>query len=931
MPEIDPSAPRLVIRRDPESPIQSDPAVDWAVQQVADALTANGITVAEMSADKVSSGEPDVELAASVGADRLPESYLFEEAGPSGRLVLRADDPRGFSYGLLDLLDAAEPGGTVADLLDGIGRGRHDAAVPVRGIQRNFCNVDQDSEWFHDRGFWTEYLDWLATSRFNRFHLAFAMQYNYSHDTVTDNYLCLVYPFLFEVDGYQVAAEGVDAEEQRRNLDSLRFVAAETKRRGLHFQLGLWNHAYDYGAESRERFPITGLDEGNHADYSAAGLAKLLDECPGIDGFTFRVHYEGGIAEAGHEIFWDKVFSAASRSGRDLEIDMHAKGVDQLLLDSLAGKPGLRPVISAKYWAEHCGLPYHQVSIRDREAARPVDPGADLRGVTNFSRRFTRYGYGDFLSEERQADLMFRIWPGTQRLLLAGSPDLAAGFGRSSTFGGARGMDVCEPLSFKGRDDTAAFGDRDPYVDPELRMGTAVWKKYKYGYLLLGRLMHDPDADPRVWRRHLTDTYGEAAAAVEAALNSLSKVLPLVTVVHGASGSNNLYWPEMYNNLPISARIHSGTPISERKPDPRAEKYGISYAYSAQLDDEARGEALIDYTEQEKAELLTELLLHDTDDAVNWGGISPFDPGLFSSVDEFVDDLVAGRQSAKYTPLEVAELLDGLVRSAQDHLALLDVASTEPDPSSGSRTGDHSQLRRTLVDLQILSRLGTFFAGKFRAAVHYAVFRATGDRSQLAASITVYRPARDAFAEIGGISADVYQSRIAFGKEPYEGGSWADRVPAIDRDLAALEAELAGVADRGRSALLDTVRPRMAPVELGHQPPDSFARGQELEIRVSSAPDVEQMILHYRHVDQSQRLQQIAMTRSEDGFFAVIGKDYTDTDYPLMYFFSLQDRSGRRTFAPGLDASLANQPYHLLHSNEYRAIRSTTEQPAKGN
>ena len=99
---------------------------------------------------------------------------------------------------------------------------------------RSFSSVDEDLPWFHDRQFWTDYLDWIARCRFSRFHLALGMQYNYGADRhgATDNYLCFAYPFLFDVDGYDVRAEGVGAAEQQRNLETLRFIAAESKRRG---------------------------------------------------------------------------------------------------------------------------------------------------------------------------------------------------------------------------------------------------------------------------------------------------------------------------------------------------------------------------------------------------------------------------------------------------------------------------------------------------------------------------------------------------------------------------------------------------------------------------------------------------------------------------------------------------------------------------
>jgi hypothetical protein len=50
--------------------------------------------------------------------------------------------------------------------------------------------------------------------------------------------------------------------------------------------------------------------------------------------------------------------------GRPILIDMHAKGVDAELQEIAAGT-GQAVTLSAKYAAEHQGLPYHQTTIRD--------------------------------------------------------------------------------------------------------------------------------------------------------------------------------------------------------------------------------------------------------------------------------------------------------------------------------------------------------------------------------------------------------------------------------------------------------------------------------------------------------------------------------------------------------------------------------------
>ena len=590
--------PTVLVTRNENNPVTTGPPVTWAVETLTQRLAEKGITAA---IGRPGDATLTIELVTPdevSGVDVPTGDESFTVVGQGSRIIVAGNDPTGLVYAVLELADRVTHAADPLETLTATTTYSESPAVPVRGLVRSFSSVDEDVPWFHDREFWTEYLTALASARFNRFHLALGMQYNYGADRhgATDNYLCFVYPFLFDVDGYEVAAEGVDGAEQKRNLETLRFIAAETKRRGLKFQLGLWNHAYDYGRDSVHRFPITGVGPDNHAAYCGAGIAKLLTECPDIDGLTFRVHYEGGIPDDKHEIFWRSVFEGANSVGRPLEIDMHAKGVDQALLDAV-DLPNLSPVLSAKYWAEHVGLPYHQASIRAKETAKPIPPGHEMKGITEFSRRFTRYGYGDFLREDRNVDLMFRVWPGTQKLLLWGDPAIAAGYGRLSTFGGSRGVDLCEPLFFKGRKGSGEPGHRDPYIREDLRLpGNREWTKYRYSYLLWGRLLYNPDTEPETWRRHLRSTYGAASGEVERSLSALSRILPLVTVVHGVGGSNNGYWPEVYLNLPISSRVHS---------------------------DHYAG---------------------DTDPPANWGGVSPFDPTTFYGIDEYVGG--AGRAGA---------------------------------------------------------------------------------------------------------------------------------------------------------------------------------------------------------------------------------------------------------------------------------------------
>ena len=43
---------------------------------------------------------------------------------------------------------------------------------------------------------------------------------------------------------------------------------------------------------------------------------------------------------------------------------------------------------------------------------------------------------------------------------------------------------------------------------------------------------------------------------------------------------------------------------------------------------------------------------------------------------------------------------------------------------------------------------------------------------------------------------------------------------------------------------------------------------------------------------------------------------YTDSPYPLFYFFELRDSEGSAWFSPGLAPDLSNQPYYVLRSQQ---------------
>jgi hypothetical protein len=399
-----------------------------------------------------------------------PESLRLSPGKVGGvpAILISAADVRGLIYGLLELAERVRFNSNPLVALQLKHVLEEKPANEVRCVSRYFCSEMEDKPWYYDRAFWSRYLDLLVAARFNRFTFSFGLEYDFPRG-VTDDYFHFPYPYLIDVPGFPdvrvvqlAAADGsrlstpveVSKAERDQNFEMLRYIAEETGARGLHFQLGIWTHAYQWTDSPTAYHHIEGLTPENHARYCSDALAIILKECTVIQGVTMRVHGESGIPE-GSYLFWKTLFEAVSGCGRTIEIDMHAKGVNQTMID-IATATGMPVKLGAKYSAEHQSLGYSQADIRALEIPHGnlTQTESALFSLSSGSRSFTRYGYGDFLHQEAPYKVLFRLWPGTQRHLLSADPEMAEGYARTASFCGAAGHDLMEPLTFKGRDGT---------------------------------------------------------------------------------------------------------------------------------------------------------------------------------------------------------------------------------------------------------------------------------------------------------------------------------------------------------------------------------------------------------------------------------------------------------------------------------------------
>jgi hypothetical protein len=328
-----------------------------------------------------------------------------------------------------------------------------------------------------------------------------------------------------------------------------------------------------------------------------------------------------------------------------------------------------------------------------------------------------------------------------------------------------------------------------------------------------------------------------------------------VTTAHLPSAACDAYWPEIYWNQPLA------------------------------------GEAPVNpYT--------------DTPSPKTFQHVSPLDPQLLSRMSEFAEELIKGERSGKYSPIEVAQWLEDFADAAGK--ALLEAGKQELPEAV-----------RLAIDVEMQAGLGRFFAARFRSGVLYAVHERTGNVRALEEALNAYRRARAMWVRVAERAHGVYAADLSASDRVSERGQWADRLPAMDQDVALLEQRLAAAkpsADAGLGAAIAEAlgRPMRRPVACDHQPPAGFRPKEAIELRIAVKERLASARLYYRHVNQAERYRVAEMEAREDGYRARIPAGYTDSPYPLQYYFELKAGLDRAWLVPGFVADLSNQPYFVL-------------------
>jgi hypothetical protein len=415
-----------------------------------------------------------------------------------------------------------------------------------------------------------------------------------------------------------------------------------------------------------------------------------------------------------------------------------------------------------------------------------------------------------------------------------------------------------DPLSFKGRRGSGIAGDRCAYEDMALRPRWD-WEKYLYSLRVFGRTLYNPETDNDVWNRFLRKDFGLGAAGAQQALAHATRILPTVLTAHGESAANNAYWPEMYSNMSIVAVLRDQ--------------------------------------------------IGDTPSPHMFGAVTPSDPQFFLSKNDYAKELVTGKHSGKYTPLEVAQWLDDEADAAERNLILAAKAPNKTKP----------EYRRLTIDVAILAGLGRFFAAKFRSGILYNVFEQTGDRIALAEALKQYKAAREHWFKLASKAKGVYMKDVTAGENTWLRGHWLDRLPGIDKDVERMSAMLDGTKlnDTRLPAAITAVNTCLNPTKRiaakgSHQQLKTFTKGDALTLQLVLEKATAAVRLCYRHVNMAERFETVDMKANGNTYVATIPAAYTQSQYPLAYYFEVEEGPAAVTLYPGFNELRNNQPYFVI-------------------
>lgn len=836
----------------------SDEAI-YGISEFEKAVKARGAEVAcSPVPDQVTAEDRDIQVVAGPGSD-LRVKDLLEANGleslalkeesllchwcrtRNGKvLLLSGRDAAGVMYVLLEMARRIKLYG-----MDALVKAENYSEAPenrVRCMDRYIVG-HLDNEWFLNDDFWDSYMAKLAYARFNRFCLIVGF------DTA---YMSPPYPFFLPpLPEYpEVRVLKITEQEVAQNCEQLRKIGRKCHEHGLKFVFATWQQR-PWTTEQDKM--VDGLPEGESelSEYCYQGLKTLLCAVPEIDIVQFRVNHESGVGtQISAADFWnrcvDAVADAGELAGKEFIMDLRAKGLTEDMVTH-ALNDGLQVEVPTKYWCEHAALPYHITAMRTEELAH----------LDNYNHS-RRYSYADMLRKPKRYSVIFRLWNyGSVNLFLWGDADYARRFAKSCSIGGAAGYQVNAPLSLKYGHELSHRQRWDIFKDEKMRYGRWEEDRFWNWYTIYGRLGYNTETDPEVWKSEFAVHFGKGAEAAEKALESASRILPMITTVHMPVHPSLRYWPEMNT-----------------------------------------GWALFEENNMEESEA------YDYYTHLTYGSTEPSDHQLFYGIDEYVRDLENGVLKGKYTPIQYSAWLGQLADTAEKWLETFE----------DSCEAEEAEKLSFQTDLKMLIHLGRYHAMKIMAALYVEAARYGEKEWYLQKALSSMQAAADYWHRLAEMGEKYYYEDLDFSSAGSlsRRGNWKILEKEILDDLQTLKdavGEGVAPADAATCSMPESFEAELA---------EWIPAGKELrvQVRLNLKPE-ETLTLHYRHLDQTEGMFHETAFENLNGVYeATVPADYISEEFDLMVYISrISKEKGCRIF-PGIYHDKFPYPYHIIEVKE---------------
>lgn len=786
-----------------------------------------------------------------------PESTLLSHSSTvDGKVVniVSGSDASGVMYALCELAQRVREQGVNALPL------RHEIESPAiaHRIAGRFLQGERDDSWYFSDDFWDYYTARLASNRINRLHLVTGMD---------SAYMSPPYPFLLQTPGYEeVIASVGESPADRRELCLQRLcqIGQLCHDRGIAFCFGIWQQRP--WTENQKTLIKNSPSEDKYADYAQKSIAELIRKCPEIDILSFRVNPEAGVKDAnGHfdtaQEFWYGMFDAIKSAGRDVRVELRAKGLTDTMID-YALKIGLSLTVPTKAWCEHIALPYQMLKMRREEVDSHITNESSTR----------RYSYDNLQHRPRSFDLQYRLWNyGSTNILLWGDPGYVSRFTESCISGQAVGLEFTAPLSMKGGHAMIPGKEWAIHIHPDMRTYNYEDERYWMWYLTFGRYSYNPHASPEVWRREMRHRFGAAAPHMEQAYLSSGKILPLITTAHFPEHPSMHYWPELYGSASLFAG-NNYEPWFTRAKSPR--KKDSSYA--------------------------------NTD---------PSDEELFCSIEAYVEGSLIGNRPRCYSPFAIASRYYVLATQTMDAVNHLTDAHNSPEIKASivdftmlAQLGFyHAHMVHAAYNLCMFEKTGE---SAYLSPSYHAMYNARNAFAQLSALGSMYY-ARNL----------VFDS----GDSTKRNGNWQDRLDRqVDPDLAQLAALLRqnGVMPEAPDKNVSISPGHSLAMSFIDNVPSKCRPGEPLKItlRLSFPQGImpgQQPMLHYRRANMRDGdFKQLSMERAGEVFFTTIPGDYITSAFNLYVYFTCEDIYGNMHIHPGVYHPEHPTPIYIVDSRE---------------